>query len=134
MNVKLQVLVVDDDQLMVKTLCDILRLKGHDPIAAHSGEEAVAQVRTGCPDCVLMDIKMQGMDGVEALKRIRKSVPGLPVVLMSAFVTEERMTEAKGHGVHALLTKPVEVPRILAFLDRLKEEIGRGKTGERLKG
>ena len=51
----IRVLVVDDDRRMVKTICDILMISGFDPIAAFCGEEAVEKVRTGNPDCVLMD-------------------------------------------------------------------------------
>jgi CheY-like chemotaxis protein len=117
----LQVLVVDDDRRMVKTLCDILCLKGHDSIPAYHGGEAVEKVKAAIPDCVLMDIRMPGTDGVDTLQAIRELAPGLPVVLMSAYVTDERARGARDLGVDALLTKPVDVQHILCFLDRLKE-------------
>ena len=72
----MKILVVDDDQRIVKTTCDILKIKGHEPIAAYSGEEGVEQVRSDPPDCVLMDIKMPGINGVEAMKRMKQIVPG----------------------------------------------------------
>jgi two-component system, NtrC family, response regulator HydG len=95
MHGKQKVLVVDDDRRMVKTICDILRVKGHDPHPAYSGEEAVDQARRQSFDCVLMDLKMPGIDGVEALKRIREVAPELPVVLMSAYATGDQAEQAR---------------------------------------
>jgi len=51
-----------------------LKIKGYEPIAAYSGEEAVEKVRSDPPDCVLMDIKMTGINGVEALKQMQEIV------------------------------------------------------------
>ena len=102
MKEKLQVLVVDDDRRMVKTICDILKVKGYESIEAYSGEEAVAKVTEKAPDCILMDIKMQGINGVEALALINTVSPGLPVVLMSAYASPEQMAEAKKQGAYTV--------------------------------
>jgi DNA-binding NtrC family response regulator len=118
----MKILVVDDDQRIVKTTCDILRLKGHEPIAAYSGEEGVDQVRAALPDCVLMDIKMPGINGVEALKRMRQIAPALPVVLVSAYATDDLLEEAKRAGAYVILSKPLNFPIILAFLSLLHKE------------
>ena len=122
MTVKQKVLVVDDDRRMVKTICDILRVKGHDPHPAYSGEEAVHKVRGESFDCLLMDIKMPGIDGVEALKLIKAAAPDLPAVLMSAYATENQAEEASRHGAFAVLTKPIDVQMVLSFLALLRKE------------
>jgi two-component system, NtrC family, response regulator HydG len=122
MTGKLKVLVVDDDRRMVKTLCDILRVKGHDAYPAFSGEEAVNRAREESFDCVLMDLKMPGIDGVEALKMIKEVAPGLPVVLMSAYVTGDQAEEASRQGAFAVLTKPIDVQIVLSFLALLRKE------------
>lgn len=122
MTGKQKVLVVDDDRRMVKTICDILRVKGHAPHPAHSGEEAVNKVRGECFDCVLMDLKMPGIDGVEALKMIKEAAPELPVVLMSAYATENQAEEANRQGAFAVLTKPIDVQMVLSFLALLRKE------------
>lgn len=118
----MKILVVDDDQRIVKTTCDILQLKGHEPVAAYSGEEGVEQVRVSLPDCVLMDIKMPGINGVEALKRMKQIAPALPVVLVSAYATDELLEEAKRAGAYAILSKPLNFPVILSFLSLLSKE------------
>src|SRR5690242_9129965 len=116
MSKQLRVLVVDDDRRMMKTICDILQVKGYEAIPAYSGEEAVAKVKEDSPNCVLMDIKMSGIDGVEALKMIGDAVPDLPVLLMSAYATDEQIEEAKRQGAYAVLTKPIDVQGVLSFL------------------
>jgi len=118
----MKILVVDDDRRIVKTTCDILSVKGHEPIAAYSGEEGVAKVRSDTPDCVLMDIKMTGINGVEALKQMQEIVPALPVVLVSAYATDDLMEEAKRAGAYAVLSKPLNFPIILSFLSLLRKE------------
>ena len=122
MKDKLKVLVVDDDRRMVKTICDILRVKGYEPMDAFSGEEAVERVKIDCPDCVLMDLKMPGIDGVEALHLIKTTFPNLPVVLMSAFATPEQEEEAKRQGAYTVLTKPIDLQLLLSFLSLLRKE------------
>lgn len=118
----MKILVVDDDHRIVKTTCDILKIKGYDPIAAYSGEEGVEKVRRDAPDCVLMDIKMTGINGVEAMKRMKKIIPALPVVLVSAYATDDLMEEAKRAGAYAVLSKPLNFPMILSFLSLLRKE------------
>lgn len=122
MSDKLKVLVVDDDRRMVKTICDILLVKGFSPDLAYSGEEAVEKVQAEEPDCVLMDLKMIGIDGIETLKRLKGVAPDLPVVMMSAYATEEQMEEARREGAYAILTKPVDIQQVLSFFSLLRKE------------
>jgi len=124
MSKKLKVLVVDDELRMVKTICDILLFKGYEALPAYSGEEAVQMVKGNDFDCVLMDIKMPGIDGVKALKMIKGASPDTPVVLMSANATAEQVAEAKLHGAAAVLGKPIDFQPIFSFFSLLgKEEI-----------
>lgn len=118
----MKILVVDDDRRIVKTTCDILKIKGHEPFAAHTGEEGVEKVKADTPDCVLMDIKMPGISGVDAMKRMHEIVPALPVVLISAYATEELMEDAKQAGAYAVLNKPIDFQMILSFLSLLHKE------------
>lgn len=122
MSDKLKVLVVDDDRRMVKTICDILQVKGHSAEPAYSGEEAVAKVKAAKPDCVLMDLRMEGINGIETLKLLKAVAPDLPVVMMSAYATEEQMAEAKRLGAYSLLTKPVDIQKVMSFLALLRKE------------
>lgn len=118
MSEKPKILVVDDDRRMVKTICDILRVKGYEALPAYSGEEAVQMVQGEACDCVLMDIKMPGIDGVAALKTIKGIAPETTVVLMSAYASKEQAEEAKRLGAAMVLTKPIDFPQVLSFLSR----------------
>jgi two-component system, NtrC family, response regulator HydG len=122
MGETVKVLVVDDDRRMVKTICDILNAKGFTTAAAFTGEDAVPMVKEERPDCVLMDVKMPGIDGVEALRMMKQLVPDIPVVLMSAFATGEQAEEAKKQGAYGILTKPIDISMLLSFLSILRKE------------
>lgn len=118
----MKILVVDDDRKIVKTTCDILRVKGHEPVAAYSGEEGVSKLRSDAPDCVLMDIKMPGLSGVDALKQMKEIAPALPVILVSAYATEDLLEEARQAGTYAILSKPLNIQMVLSFLDLLHKK------------
>lgn len=118
----MKILVVDDDRRIVKTTCDILKIKGHEAIAAYTGEEGVEMVKTEAPDCVLMDIRMPGISGVEALRQMKVISPSLPVVLVSAYATGEVVDEAKRAGAYAVLSKPLNFQMVLSFLSLLHKE------------
>ena len=123
----MKILVVDDDRRIVKTTCDILKIKGYESVAACTGEEGVEKIRADAlngalPDCVLMDIRMPGISGVEAMKQMHEIAPALPVVLISAYATEDLMDEAKQAGAYAVLNKPIDFQMILSFLSMLHKE------------
>lgn len=122
MGERTKVLVVDDDRRMVKTICDILKIKGFEAAEAYTGEAAVEKVRSDPPDCVLMDIKMPGINGVETLRLIKEIAPRLPVVLMSAYATDELALQARQQGADAVLPKPLDISAILSFLSLFRKE------------
>jgi DNA-binding NtrC family response regulator len=113
---KPRALVVDDDQSMVKTLSDLLRLKGWDVATAFSGDSAVQVASSGYFDVVLMDVKMPGMDGVDAFKAMKAAQPHIRVVLMTAYAAQDRLAEAEREGVVQVMNKPVDVPALLSLL------------------
>ena len=114
---KPRILVVDDDRAMVRTLCDILRMRGWEAVPAHSGEEAIETTqRADDYACVLMDIKMPGIDGISALKVMKSAAPDLRVILMSAYTTDDDIQQALGHGVWRVIPKPIDLPALFAML------------------
>jgi DNA-binding NtrC family response regulator len=103
------ILVVDDDRSMVKTLCAVLRLHGWEPTPAYSGEEAVRVTASGQFAAVVMDVKMPGMNGVEAFRAIRAARSRAPVILMTAYAAHDLLAEAEREGVLSILSKPVSL-------------------------
>ena len=111
-----RILIVDDDVSMVETLTDIVRLQGWGVDGVHSAEKAIEALRREPYSVVLMDVKMQGMDGVAALKIIRQEFPDLPILLMTAHTTRHTILEAERAGAVRIFPKPVEPTVLLQSL------------------
>lgn len=116
-----RILIVDDEVLMVRTLSDILRMKGWQVEGAHAGEEAIERLKTASFDAVLMDVRMGGMTGVDALRVIHQEHPELPVMLMTAYSTAELLAEAERQGAVRILSKPVVVSGLLDMLETITD-------------
>jgi DNA-binding NtrC family response regulator len=114
-----RVLVVDDDRHMVKTLCDLLRLREWQADSAYSGKEAVAALGLTAYDVVLMDIKMPDLDGVATFLTMKSRHPAVQVVLMTAYAAHERLVEAERAGVRRVLSKPVPPAALLRQLEEV---------------
>lgn len=112
-----RIAVVDDDDAMVESLCDILELHGWAPVRARDGEEAVRVASGGEIPVVLMDIRMPRKNGVDAMLEIKRRAPDTQVLLVTASASEELMRRAEAGGVARILRKPVNVPLLLALLD-----------------
>jgi two-component system, NtrC family, response regulator HydG len=122
MSEKLRILIVDDDQRMAGTLKDILNAKGYEADADHSGPEALKRVAQTHFDCILTDIKMPGMNGVDLYKVIKQKQPDIPVVLMTAYSTDKLVKEGLEQGAIASLTKPLDINALLTFFSSLRKE------------
>ncbi|MCL6638509.1 MAG: response regulator [Firmicutes bacterium] len=115
---KLRILVADD-QAGVRYLFDILiKETGHVAYLAQNGLEAVKMACLARPDLVFMDVRMPLMDGLEALGRIKEVRPETDVVIMTAYGSEETMTEAIQKGALCCMTKPFDIGDLKAFLAR----------------
>ena len=126
MSETLRILVVDDGPSMAKTLVDIFKVKGYQAEAAHSGPEALAKMTQAHFDCVLSDVKMPGINGVELYRAIKARQPDLPVVLMTAYSTDSLVKEGLEEGVIAALTKPLEIEELFQLLTKVRrQELGR---------
>jgi DNA-binding NtrC family response regulator len=121
-NTQRRILIVDDEVMMVRTLTDILRMKGWHVTGAHAGEDAIEFLRTGAAvDVVLMDVRMSGMTGVDALRVIREERPGLPVMLMTAYSTTELLQEAERQGAVRILSKPLAIGGLFEMLETIAD-------------
>jgi two-component system response regulator HydG len=112
-----RILVVDDDRTMVRTLCDIFRLRGWEPDGVYSGEEAIEAGNTVTYGAVLMDIKMGGIDGVTAFKAMKQRDPGARVVLMTAHTSPEVIEDAHRAGALEVMSKPVDLTSLMVLLE-----------------
>ena len=113
------VLLVDDDVGMVETLGDILATSRYQVATTDSGEAAVARVQADRFDAVLMDIKMPGLNGVQALRAIKFLAPEIPVIMMTAYTRDELIAEAQQTTGFPVLVKPLDLDRVLAILSQI---------------
>jgi DNA-binding NtrC family response regulator len=111
-----RVLVVDDDVMMARTLGEILELQGWAVDLAHDGRMAVEAAAMRGYDIVLMDVKMPGMNGVDAFLAMKAARPDVKVVLMTAYAAQDLLARAEDNGVLKVLAKPVDVRALIAFL------------------
>jgi len=112
MNIKPQVLVIDDDAVVGRSFDRVLSEKGYEVSTALSGEEALKDIETKEYDLVFTDIKMPGMDGIEVAERIKAQCPWTPVVVITGYGTEENEARASVLGVSGFVRKPL-TPEII---------------------
>jgi len=115
------ILIVDDKEMMRDSLSLALSRAGHKAVTTGDPSEAVALVRQHRPACVITDLKMPKMDGIELLQKIRAEQPDVPVVLMTAFATINTAVQAMRLGAFDYVQKPFESEEILVVVDRAIE-------------
>lgn len=117
-KIRIRTLVVDDSPDFVRPLCAFLEsLSNVDVIAkGRCGRDALVLAHEWVPDLILMDVRMPEMTGLEAASQLTKEMPGVVVILMSAFEDEGVLRASKERGVFAFVMKedlPLELPRLL---------------------
>ncbi|MBU0700140.1 response regulator [bacterium] len=112
------ILIIDDDIAVQRQLSITLRSRGYVTKIISSSPVAVKIVQAEIIDVVVLDISMPGWMGMEILREIHISKPKLPVIITSAFTTEELMIEAMERGAYSFMRKPVNTN----FLNDLIEE------------
>jgi two-component system, cell cycle response regulator DivK len=119
-----RILVVEDNDLNLKLVRDVLQHAGFDVVVARTGEQGLDVAREALPDLVLMDLGLPGIDGTEALRRLR-AVPAtasVPVVAVTAYAMDTDRERSRQAGFDGFLTKPIDVRalplQVRSFLDR----------------
>jgi two-component system cell cycle response regulator DivK len=104
------ILVIEDDELNMKLIRGVLQLGNGQILEAKSAEEGIQLAREHHPDLVLMDIRLPGMNGLQATRFIRDDpeLKGIPVVALTAYANEEDEKEAIDSGCTAFIPKPID--------------------------
>ena len=118
------ILIVEDNPRNLKLVRDLLEHAGHTTLEAATAEDGLALAHAHGPDLVLMDIQLPGMDGVQALARLRAdpATEGIPVVALTAFAMEDERARFAAAGFDGYLEKPISVR---AFPGQVAELLGR---------
>ncbi len=127
-----KVLIVDDAQDTLEILQKLLQFEGYEVILASTGEEGVVKAETEKPEVILMDINLPGIDGNEALRRIRKTNPLQSVVMLTAFATVDNAIKALKEGATDFIKKPFENEHLIHIVNQCLEKYHTLKEKEKL--
>ncbi len=116
-----RILIVDDDDALRESLELVLASEGYAVVAADCGETALARIEDTPVDVVLCDLRMPGIDGFDLMPQITRLLPGVPIVLMSAYGTEELAVEAMRRGAYDYLAKPFNPSEVVLTLRKAYE-------------
>jgi len=131
-DVKGRILIVDDAPDTLEIIQKLLRYEGYDVALASTGEEGVKKVEEEKPDVVLMDINLPGIDGTEALRRIRILNPLQCVIMLTAFATVDNAIQALKEGASDFVKKPFENEHLIHIVNQCLEKYKTLKEKEKL--
>lgn len=131
-DMKKRVLVVDDEQLILKIISDILTKEGYEVVVANNCEKAAEYLRTSRIDVVLSDIKMPVKSGIDLLEEIKKKDPNIPVILMTGFASLETAVEAVQNGAFDYLIKPLDYGKLRSVIEHAADRYELYKENTRL--
>jgi CheY-like chemotaxis protein len=120
-----KILLVDDEREFVQTLSERLMMRDLGSAVAYDGESALEVAREDEPDVMILDLKMPGIDGIEVLRRIKKTQPEIEVIILTGHGSEADKTICKQLGAFAYLQKPVDIEELSATIKAAHEQIRR---------
>jgi DNA-binding NtrC family response regulator len=120
MNVN-RILIVDDEVSARTGLAELVSSWGYETVSAENGEKAFSVIPDFEPSVIITDLVMPRMDGMDLLKKIKESFPGLSVILLTAQASIDSAVEAIKHGAYDYLEKPIDHTRLHILLDKCLE-------------
>ena len=121
MREKGRILVADDEESHRIMLRAVLQEEGYEVAEAADGPEAIRSVEQEPFDLILLDIRMPGMDGIEALMEVRKISPYVPVLMMTAYASVKTAVEALKAGAFEYLIKPLDIDELKILIEKALE-------------
>jgi CheY-like chemotaxis protein len=117
MEKQIRVLLVDDKSDFLESISIWFEARGHSVICVYSGREAIEAVKSKAPHIVFLDINMPGMDGLETLSHIRDIDKDLPVIMVTAYSSKEKMEKAKELGASGFFPKIGELEDLANIME-----------------
>ena len=115
------VLVVDDNDIAQRLCKRVLEREGYGVLMAGDGLEAVDLAFSRLPSMILMDVAMPGIDGLEAMRRIKAELPLMPVVIASAHSMDSDRERYLAAGADDVLSKPFRLADLISIVDRVAQ-------------
>jgi len=128
-----RILVIDDEQGIRAALGQLLEYEGYEVHTLANATDGIAEYQKWHPHLVFLDVKMAGMDGMEALKKLRELDPAAVVVMISGHATIRTAVEATQAGAYEILEKPLDTDRILVMLRNALSHLDLQEENARLK-
>ena len=115
------ILIVEDNEKNMKLARDVLQFNGFRTLEAVTAEQGLALASEHCPDLILMDIQLPGMDGVTALRRLRDdpATAEIKIVALTAFAMKDDRERFVGAGLDGYLSKPISIRELPAQIRQL---------------
>ncbi len=115
MSLNKKILLVDDEEGFLSVIKEALEIRGFDIVTAKSAIEAGLELSSKKPDLILMDIKMPGIDGLQACAAIKKNpnTANIPVMVVSAISDEAQIKRAHKMGISDYFVKPVDIEKLV---------------------
>ena len=124
---KARLLIVDDDEAILRNLERILRLEGYDTDIARTGFEAIEKSKTNFYNLALLDIKLPDMEGTELLRKMHETFPKMIKIMVTGYPDLENAIDSLNLGADAYLIKPVSVQKLL---DVVKQKLAEQRNAE----
>src|SRR5436305_8094208 len=128
-----RILIVDDEQGIRAALGQLLEFEGYEVHAVANAVDGINEYEKWKPHLVFLDVKMAGIDGLEALKKIKEGDPSAVVVMISGHATIQTAVEATQLGAYDILEKPLDTDRILVTLRNALQHLDLHEENARLK-
>jgi CheY-like chemotaxis protein len=117
MDKKIKILLVDDEPDFTNQMAFWLKGKGYTVSVASDGERAIKVIKEDAPDIVFMDLNMPVMDGVQAVKKIREFNKDIPLIVISAYLEDERVRDVGSYGISGVFCKGTDFKESLVLLE-----------------
>ena len=117
----LRIMILDDDVDLAESLADILEVRGHTVLLAHNGAQAVEVALGNDFDIGFFDVRMPGINGVDAFLEIKKAKPSARICMMTGFSVEDLLDKAIANGALGVLRKPFEISEIMGKLETVQD-------------
>ncbi len=120
-----KVLLVDDEREFVETLSERLVMRDMGSAVAYDGESALELIEADEPEVMILDLRMPGIDGIEVLRRVKKTNPDIEVIILTGHGSEADKETCMGLGAFAYLRKPVDIDQLSETIKHANEKIKR---------
>jgi CheY-like chemotaxis protein len=122
----MKILYIEDHPAQSDIMKQMLEFSGFQVVLAMNGEEGIEKARRDQPDIILMDLRMPGMGGIEAIRQLKQdaAVSNIPVMVLSAWTSQRNRDDAYEAGAAKFLAKPVDTRRLIDEINELFKSDG----------